>query len=170
MRATRGAAVLSACALAVALCGGTGAGAATGGGGAAAAGTATLQAASATQQVTTAFVTLFNANDKNLAAREKLIQNASKYKAKFLKLFQSKVAKANPTVAKVTAVSFPSAATCTAAVKSTVCAMVTYDIDTATTGASLLPNQTGYAVRVSGHWLVADVTFCALARLAGASC
>lgn len=170
MRSTRGAGIVLACALAVALCGGSGAGAATGGGATGAAGTATLQAVSATQQVTTTFVTLFNANDKNLAAREKLIQNAAKYKAKFLKLFESTVAKANPTVAKVTAVSFPSATACRAAVKSAVCAMVTYDLDTATTGATLLPNQTGYAVRVSGHWLVADVTFCALAKLGGASC
>ena len=87
------------------------------------------------------------------AAREKLIQNAPHYKAVFVKLFNSKVAKSNPTVAKVTAVTFPSASDCRAAVKTTTCAKVAYDLETATTGSPLLTDQTGYAVYVKGHWL-----------------
>jgi hypothetical protein len=138
-------------------------------GGAAGAGAAPT-AAHSTKQVTKVFTTLFNANDKNLAAREALIQDAPKYKTKFTALFKSAVAKANPTVAKVTAVTFPSSAACRAAVKVATCAAVTYDLDTATTGASLLTGRSGYAVYVGRHWLVADVSFCTLAKLAGSSC
>jgi hypothetical protein len=132
--------------------------------------TTAVNSGKATQSVTSAFVALFNANDKNMAAREKLIQNASHYKTVFVKLFNSKVAKANPTVAKVTAVTFPSASECQAAVKTSACAKVGYDLETATTGAALLTNQTGYAVDVKGHWYVSDTSFCALAKLGGASC
>jgi hypothetical protein len=73
-------------------------------------------------------------------------------------------------VAQVTAVTFPGTAACKAAVKVPVCAAVTYNIDTATTGATLLAGQTGYAVYVGGKWLVSNVSFCALAKLAGVTC
>ena len=86
--------------------------------------TTALQTGPATKQVTTTFVTLFNANDKNLLAREKLIENAPHYKAVFVKLFKSKVAKSNPTEAKVTAVTFPSTSACQAAVSVPACAQV----------------------------------------------
>ena len=130
----------------------------------------TLNQTKATKEATAAFVTLFNSNDKNAKAREALLQSAPKYKAKFNKLFTSAVAKANPTVVQVTKVAFPGTAACKAAVNVATCAAVTYNIDTATTGAALLSGQSGYAVYVGGKWDVADATFCSLAKLAGASC
>ncbi len=170
MRLMRGAGAVLFCA-AVAVAGSVGgASAATRSAAGSSTPTTALQTGPATQQVTTTYVTLFNANDKNLLAREKLIENASHYKAVFVKLFKSKVAKSNPTEAKVTAVTFPSTSACQAAVSVPVCAQVTYNLDAATNGSSLLTDQTGYAVYVGGHWLVADTSFCALAKLGGATC
>ena len=108
--------------------------------------------------------------DKNKAAKEALLEDSSKYKGAFTKLFNSKVAKANPTSAQVTNVTFPTSAACETAVSVSKCAAVTYNLDSAKTGASLLPNVSGYATEVNGHWLVSDVAFCALAKLGGAAC
>jgi hypothetical protein len=126
--------------------------------------------AAATKAVTAAFTTLFNANDKNQTAKEALLQNSSSYKGAFTKLFDSKVSKANPTSAQVTNVTFPTSAACKAAVSVSKCAAVTYNLDSAKTGSSLLTNVSGYATEVKGHWLVSDTTFCALAKLGGAAC
>jgi hypothetical protein len=156
----RGIGLIVACTLTFAACGAGGAGAAT----------AAKNKAAATRQITSAFVTIFNANDKNEKARESELQAASKYKSAFVKLFSSAVAKSNPTLAQVTKVSFPGSAVCASTVKVKECAVVTYNIDTATTGAALLTGQTGYAVLVGRKWLVSDVSFCALAKLAGESC
>jgi hypothetical protein len=164
-RAFRGAGLFVAATLMLAAAGGVVAGAAS-----KSTPTTALKQGPATQQVTSAFVTLFNANDKNEKARAALIEDPAVYKSKFIKLFSSTVAKANPTVAKVTAVTFPGSSACKAAVKVPVCAAVTYDLETATTGSALLTDQSGYAVYVGGHWLVSDASFCALAKLAGASC
>ena len=160
-RTVRGVCVAAACVVAATAWVATGAGASTSG---------STGSTKATKQVTAAFVTLFNANEKNIKDRQAVLQDAAKYKASFTKLFTGTLAKTNPTEAKVTAVTFPSAAACTAATKSSKCAAVTYDIDTATTGSTLLTNVSGYAVDVKGHWLVSDATFCSLAKLAGASC
>jgi Tfp pilus assembly protein PilV len=132
--------------------------------------TTALNQAAATRQVTADIVSLFNSNDKNENSRERVIEQASKYKAAFKKLFSSTVAKSNPTLAQVTAVTFPSTAACRAAAKAPVCAAVTYNIDIATTGSAILPGSMAYAVYVGGKWLVSDVSFCALAKLAKATC
>jgi hypothetical protein len=124
----------------------------------------------ATKQVTAAFTTLFNANDTNKAAKAALLQDSSSYKVAFTKLFSSKIAKANPTKAQVTSVTFPNAAACQSAVQVAKCAAVTYNLDSAKTGSSLLSAVSGYAVDSKGHWLVADATFCSLAKLGGAAC
>jgi hypothetical protein len=47
---------------------------------------------------------------------------------------------------------------------------VTYNLDSAKTGSSLLSGVSGYAVDIKGHWLVSDTTFCSLAKLGGAAC
>jgi hypothetical protein len=146
-----GTSVASICGLALAGAPSAGAGAST-----------TSNQAAATKSVTAAFTTLFNAKDKNKAAKEALLEDSSKYKGAFTKLFDSKVAKANPTSAQVTNVTFPTSAACETAVSVAKCAAVTYNLDSAKTGASLLPNVSGYATEVKGHWLVSDVTFCAL--------
>jgi hypothetical protein len=148
-----------ACAMAVGLCTSAGVAAAS-----------TTGNQAATAKVTTAFVTLFNANDKTAAAKEALLQDASKYKAAFTMLFSSSIAKANPTIAKVTKVTYPSSAVCKSTVKVTKCASVTYDLESANTGSALLTGVSGYAVNINGHWLVSDVTFCSLAKLGGSSC
>ncbi len=154
-----GTSVASICGIALAVAPSTGAGAST----------ASNQAA-ATKSVTAAFTTLFNAKDKNKAAKEALLEDSSKYKGAFTKLFDSKVAKANPTSAQVTNVTFPTSAACESAVSVSKCAAVTYNLDSAKTGSSLLSNVSGYATDVNGHWLVSDTTFCALAKLGGAAC
>jgi hypothetical protein len=164
--ALRGVGLFAAGALLLGMGAAVGAGAATrhkGGG-------SMINKAAATQQATADFVTLFNSNDKNEKARENVLQAASKYESQFTKLFSSKVAKSNPTLAHVVTVSFPASAACSAATQVAQCAEVTYDIDTATTGSALLSNQTGYAVYVGHKWLVSDASFCALAKLAGESC
>lgn len=159
VRSVVGTGVASMCALALAAAPSAGAGAST-----------SSSQAAATKAVTAAFTTLFNANDKNKNAKEALLQDASTYKGAFNKLFESKVAKANPTSAQVTKVAFPTSAACKAAIKVSKCAAVTYNLDSAKTGTSLLPNVSGYAADVNGHWLVSDSTFCALAKLGGAAC
>ena len=88
----------------------------------------------------------------------------------FAALFSSSVAKANPTAAVVTKVTFPSASACKAAAKVSKCAVVTYNLNSAKTGAALLPGATGYAANVKGKWFVSDTTFCSLAKLAGVTC
>lgn len=158
IRTAVGTGIAAACAVVLAIAPSAGAGAATSGNQA------------ATKQVTAAFTTLFNANDTNKAAKEALLQNSSSYKAAFTKLFSSKVAKANPTKAQVTSVTFPAAAACQSAVQVTKCAAVTYNLDSAKTGSSLLSGVSGYAVDIKGHWLVSDTTFCSLAKLGGAAC
>ncbi len=158
IRTAVGTGVASICAVVLSVAPSAGAGASTSGNQA------------ATKQVTTAFTTLFNANDTNKGAKVALLQNSSTYKATFIKLFSSKVAKANPTKAQVTSVTFPTASACKTAVKVAKCAAVTYNIDSAKSGSSLLSAVSGYAVDVKGHWLVSDVTFCALAKLGGAAC
>jgi hypothetical protein len=132
--------------------------------------TTALSPAAATSQVSAAFTTLFNANDSNVQAKLALLQDRSKYRAKFNALYASAEAKQNPTSAKVVSVTFPSTTACLASVQNPVCAKVVYDLDTATTGASLLANQSGYAVYIDGKWLVSDDTFCVLAGLAGQKC
>jgi hypothetical protein len=129
-----------------------------------------LSPAAATSQVSAAFTTLFNADDSNVHAKLGLLQDASKYQAKFNALYASAEAKQNPTSAKVVSVTFPSTTACQASVQNPVCAKVVYDLDTATTGSSLLANQSGYAVYIDGKWLVSDDTFCVLAGLAGQKC
>ncbi len=125
--------------------------------------------AASTKQVTTAFTTLFNAS-ANKNAREAEVQNASHYKSEFAALFASSAAKANPTAAVVTKVTFPSATACKTAAKVSKCALVTYNLNSAKTGAALLPNTTGYAANVNGKWFMSDTTFCSLAKLAGVTC
>ena len=154
-----GTSVASICGLALAVAPSARAGASTAG-----------SQAAATKSVTAAFTTLFNAKDKNKAAKEALLEDSSSYKGAFNKLFDSKVAQANPTSAQVTKVTFPTSAACQAAVSVSKCAAVTYNLDSAKTGSSLLANVSGYATEVNGHWLVSDVTFCALAKLGGAAC
>jgi hypothetical protein len=125
--------------------------------------------AASTKQVTAAFTKIFNAS-ANKSAREGEVQNASHYKTEFAALFASAVAKANPTAAVVTKVTFPSASACTTAAKISKCALVTYNLNSAKTGAALLPGATGYAANVNGKWFVSDTTFCSLAKLAGVAC
>ena len=118
-----GTSVTSICGLALGIAPSTGAGTST----------ASNQAA-ATKSVTAAFTTLFNAKDKNKAAKEALLEDSSRYKGAFNKLFASKVAKANPTSAQVTKVTFPTSAACESAVSVSKCAAVTYNLDSAKTG------------------------------------
>ena len=82
----------------------------------------------------------------------------------------SSAAKANPTAAVVTKVTFPSATACKTAAKVSKCALVTYNLNSAKTGAALSPNTTGYAANVNGKWFMSDTTFCSLAKLAGVTC
>jgi hypothetical protein len=159
IKTVAGTGIASICGLALAAAPSAGAGASAAG-----------NQAAATKSVTAAFTTLFNAKDTNKAAKEALLEDSSSYKGAFNKLFDSKVAKANPTSAQVTNVTFPTAAACESAVSVSKCAAVTYNLDSAKTGASLLPNVSGYATEVKGHWLVSDTTFCALAKLGGAAC
>lgn len=159
VRTVVGTGVASICGLALAVAPSAGAGASTAG-----------SQAAATKQVTAAFTTLFNANDKNKAVKEALLEDSSSYKAAFNKLFTSSIAKSNPTIAKVTSVTFPTATACKTAISVSKCAAVTYNLDSATTGSSLLTAVSGYAADVKGHWLVSDTTFCSLAKLAGATC
>lgn len=157
-RSMRRVGLMLACSLLLASFGSSGAGAASTG------------TASATRQVTATIVNLFNSNDPNEKARERLIQDASKYKANFYKLFSSAIAKSNPVVAQVTAVAFPGSGACRTAVKVPVCASVTYNLETAANGHALLTGLSAYVVYVDGKWLLSDVTFCGLAKKAGASC
>jgi hypothetical protein len=132
--------------------------------------TTALNPASARSKVSAAFTTLFDAGDSDVTAKVALLQDPARYKAKFTALYSSSEAQQNPTTAKVVTVTFPGTSACQSSVQSPVCAKVLYDLDTATTGASLLANQTGYAIYTDGKWLVSDDTFCVLAGLAGQKC
>ncbi len=130
--------------------------------------TTTLNQAAATTEITNNWETYFNGANKDYAARQALMQNASKYKDLWNKLNTN--ASAANTAASVKSVTFPDSATCQSTVQVPVCAKVSYDLINTQNQQPLLAGQTGYAVYVDGKWLVAANTFCALAALGGSSC
>lgn len=130
--------------------------------------TTTLNQAAATTEITSNWQTYFNGANKDYAARQALMQDASKYKSLWLSLNGNSAA--GNTAASVKSVTFPDSATCQSTVQTSTCAKVSYDLVNTQTQQPLLAGQTGYAVYVNGKWVVAANTFCALAALGGQQC
>ncbi len=125
--------------------------------------TTALNQTTATQQVTSAYATLFNLANPTVDSKVAVIQNGNSLKTGLSKELNSQLAKM-ATGATVSAVTFPTASQCQAAGLPHPCAKVTYSI-LGTNGSALIANNTGYAVYENGKWVVAKVTICSLLTL-----
>jgi hypothetical protein len=128
---------------------------------------ATYNPATLQSDISSAYTTLFNLADKNVDAKVAVIQNGSKIRAAMQDALSNPIAN-SAAGAKVNTVTILSATACQHQGLPSPCAKVTYDIlGPATNGSqsAILPNSTGYAVFVDGHWLVAKATICGLLGL-----
>jgi hypothetical protein len=117
-------------------------------------------------QVRASFETLFDLSDPALAPKVAVIEDGSALRttlAAALKLPLAKLAKG----ASVVSVAPESTAVCAGELLSSPCVAVTFDILGASKAKPLLANEKGYAVEVSGKWLVAKSTICSLLTLTG---
>jgi hypothetical protein len=116
--------------------------------------------ATAQADVTTVYNTFFNLANKDVASKLAAIQNGSTLQAATTEALSSSLSAAS-TGASVQSATILTASQCQAAKVPSPCAKITYSI-LGTGGQVLLPNSTGYAAYVNGHWLVAHVTVCGL--------
>jgi hypothetical protein len=119
--------------------------------------------ATAQADIQVPYGTLFNLSNNNVNAMLATIQDGESLRAATTNALTSPLSK-SATGATVSAVSLLSASECAAAKVPHPCAKVTYSI-LGPGGQVLLPNSTGYAVYVDGHWLVAKATICGLFEL-----
>ena len=104
-------------------------------------------------QITANWVAFFNPSTPN-SQRLALLQNGSAFSSALTSFSSDPLA--SGISAKVLSVTLTSSTQAT----------VKYDID-GPGGTTLLPNETGTAVLVSGTWKVGDASFCGLLKLAG---
>jgi hypothetical protein len=81
--------------------------------------------------------------------------------------YQSFAALAAKSTANVKSITLLGDPDCSGAGLSAPCANVTYDL--LSSGTVALPGATGFAVYISGQWVVSKVTFCTLAALGNAN-
>jgi hypothetical protein len=125
--------------------------------------TTTLNRAAAPGLIQTAYQTLFNFSDKTVSTKVAVIQDGSAVQSALSDALNSSLS-SSATGAKIDTTTLQTSAQCTSAKLSSPCAKLSYDILGAG-GTPLLAGQTGYAVYVSGQWLVAKVTICTLLGL-----
>ena len=113
--------------------------------------------------ITQAYKTLFNFNNKSVDAKVAVIQDGSAVRSTLSTALSSSLASAAGG-ASVSAVTELTDAQCTTNKVPAPCAQATYSI-LAPDGSSLLANQKGYASYSTGKWLVAKVTICQLLGL-----
>jgi len=127
-------------------------------------GASTPTQASAKQGISRVYDSLFNFTNKNLSVKLADIQNGSSLKTAISQALSSSLAH-EATGARVDTVKLLSTSTCSQEMLSSPCAEVTYDL-LGTTGQPLFTTpSSGYAVYVSGNWLVAKATICSLLEL-----
>ena len=136
--------------------------------GGSAAPTTTFNAATAQSDISTAYTTLFNLSDKNVDSKVAVIQNGSLIRSAMSDALANPIAN-SAGGSTVHSVALLGKTDCSAQHLPHPCAKVNYDIDgpaqNGQPGAAILPNSQGYAVYVSGHWLVAKATICGLLGL-----
>ncbi|HXX89721.1 MAG TPA: hypothetical protein VEI83_05815 [Acidimicrobiales bacterium] len=119
--------------------------------------------ATAQSDIGVVYGTLFNLASKNASKMEASIQGGSALTTAINEALSSPLS-TSATGATVTSATILSSSDCQAAKVPSPCAKVTYSI-LGPGGQVLLPNSTGYAAYVNGHWLVAKVTICGLFEL-----
>ncbi len=124
-----------------------------------------LNQTAAIPQINTVFTTVFNGANKDIAAKAKYIQGGAAIVGAMTKDLSIMPAGLG---ARVTAVSFPPAATCSQESLSSPCAKVDYSlVSTTNAKVTTLETSAGYAVEVAGgHWLMSKQTMCSLLSLA----
>ncbi|MDA8317735.1 MAG: hypothetical protein M0010_21605 [Actinomycetota bacterium] len=111
-----------------------------------------------------AFSTLFDFSNHSVTAKTAVVQDGSTLHTAISEALASSLAK-QAAGAKVSAVRLLSKTSCTQAVLPSPCAKVTYNL-LGPSGTPLFATPSiGYAVEVSGHWLVAKSTICGLLDL-----
>jgi hypothetical protein len=113
--------------------------------------------------VTTAFNTLFDLSHRSVTGKLAVLEDGPSLKAAVTVALGSSLA-TSATGVSVQSVTVLPDSTCQSAQVSTPCAQVVYNILGAN-NVVLLPNSAGYAVEVSGQWLVSRTTACGLFRL-----
>jgi len=126
---------------------------------------------SARSDVQRLYRTFFSLSNKSIPTKLALVQDGSNFKSAeiaAIKFGSSFIAPGSPSApargATVQSVKLLSDSACKKAIGSAPCAEVHYSI-VATDGAELLSNLRGYAVYLSGHWLVSKTTLCGLFSL-----
>jgi hypothetical protein len=119
--------------------------------------------ATAQADIAVPYGTLFNLANKDVPSKLATIQNGSTLQAATTDALNSSLS-TSATGATVQSATILTASQCQAAKVPSPCAKVTYSI-LGPNGQVLLPNSTGYAAYVNGHWLVAHVTICGLFEL-----
>lgn len=137
--------------------------------GGSAATTTTFSAATAQSDISTAYTTLFNLSDKSVDSKIAVIQNGSAIRAALADALANPIANSAGGATVHPPVTLLNASACRQQHLPYPCAKVNYDIDGPAafgqTPTAILPNSQGYAVYVSGHWLVAKATICGLLGL-----
>lgn len=118
------------------------------------------RAGSAPALITSSYKTLFNLADKSVAPKLAVVQDGASISKAMNQALASPVS-SSAGGARIDKAAVLSSAACRSLSLSAPCAKVTYDI-MGTSGGALLSSQTGYAVYLSGTWLVAKTTICKL--------
>ena len=116
-----------------------------------------------TAAVTTAYNTFFDLSNRSVTGKLAVLEDGPSLKAAVTVALGSSLA-TSATGVSVQSVTVLPDSTCQSEQVSTPCAQVVYNIIGANT-VVLLPNSAGYAVKVSGQWLVSRTTACGLFRL-----
>ena len=125
--------------------------------------TTTTTLPNGSDQIAQAFSTLFDLADSSVQSKIAVIQDGASLEAALTEALASPLA-TSATGATVTDVVLLDDPTCQAHSLPSPCARVTYSV-LGNGGAVLLAGQTGYAVSIDGHWLVAKMTICNLLGL-----
>ena len=125
--------------------------------------TVAIDPTTAQADIGTVYNTLFNLANPSLAGKLAVIQNGQGISTALQQALSSSEASASQG-SKIDSINILTAAQCAKQSLPPQCAHVIYDI-LGTGGTAILPMNNGYAVFVSGQWLVAKATICQLLGL-----
>lgn len=127
-------------------------------------GPATVNPAQAKSAIERSYATLFDFTNHSVTQKMAVIQDGSTLRKALTDALSSSLAK-NAAGAKVSAVHVLTASGCQSAALPSPCAKVTYSLLSPSHTPLFATASTGYAVYVSGRWLVAKSTICGLLEL-----
>lgn len=123
-----------------------------------------MSPATAKADISRSYAAVFNFSNKSVSAKTSVIENGSSLKKAIAQALSSSLAK-TATGAQVVSVKLLGATACSQAALPSPCAVVTYNLLGTNRKPLFTTPSSGYAVFVSGKWLVAKSTICGLLEL-----